>query len=223
MCRSLPDSSGFGCLLHCAICQPLCLCKSWCKLLLSLSFSEVILPLCELCLVAISLLSFAKLSCNKIEKRKEGGSWVKQEVVNSKQNGTVFYSGLMQMSIFETAVETRVKSKSRDCVKASSAAYLWLLHWALQGSTSLSKHHCSVLFRPVVWFRYGIWSTIWGRVCWQTSEEWELRCTWLWKESGHSWSWEMWGSGKSSSALSSCWELVGKQAYLGGGKPHSAC
>lgn len=53
----------------------------------------------------------------KKKKKKEGGSWVKREVVNSKQNSTVSCYLLMQMNIFEAAVETGVKLKSRDCVK----------------------------------------------------------------------------------------------------------
>lgn len=121
MCRSLPDSSGPGCLLHCAICQLLCLCKSWCRLLLSLNASEVVLPLCQIRLAAISLLSFAKLSWKEEKKTEEGGSRVKWEVVNSKENITVCYYVQMQT---KAAVETGVKLMPRGYAKGQQSSML---------------------------------------------------------------------------------------------------
>lgn len=106
----------------------------------------------------------------KKKRNAEGGNRVKWEAANSKENCTVSCSVLKQMNSCETAAETRVKCKTRGCIlRASSTAYLWMLHWGPLGDVSPGKHSCSVLYHL-----FEREFPLWGRICYQTGEEWDL-------------------------------------------------
>lgn len=91
----------------------------------SLSASEVILPLCDPCLVAVSLLSFAKLSYKKQQHYTHTHKKKNQVIVESKGKWCTASETPLSSTL---SLQYTQECKCKSCAQGTDGACLWMLH-----------------------------------------------------------------------------------------------